>query len=948
MSISSTTLIDTPAEALFVAEADGITEYRLISNGMKVLLVENRIAPVATFLVVYKVGSRNEAVGHTGATHLLEHMMFKGTPAFNSAAGTQIAATLQRIGASFNATTWYDRTNYFETVAADQLELAIRLEADRMRNSLIADSDRQSEMTVVRNELDRGQNEPANVLDESVYATAFIAHPYHHPTIGWRSDVEGVSTERLKEFYHTFYHPNNATAVLVGDFDRNHALELILKYFGIYPSSDRLIPEVYTEEPMQQGERRVTIRRAGDLPLVQISFRTPAALGQMNVLSASELALRSANPPVENDIYPLEVLSTALTGGITSRLYQALVEKQLAASINSNVDQHRDPGLFSIYATVMPDAEPEKVEHKILKELKKIAKTGLTRPALSRAKQQILAHVAFSREGTAHIAMQISEYEAVADWRYFTAYPANIERVTSADIKRVISKYLIDDNRTVGHFIPKVLVTDAAPIDTVSPSGPQALKSLALDNQLGYHRWHRQHGRRGIQFYRKPVWSTENLIGSNSAATSVSGSSGSSIASRVDVFTLNNGATLLVLENKATPTMRIRGSLRAGTFFAPEGTMGKWSLAQICASMLERGSNTYTKLEIAERLESVGAELDFASSTFAVSFNGRARRKDFSSLIWTLADELRNPSFPDAELKKLKQQVISSIQEQQSNTHYRAYERLSQLLYERSNPFYVPPGNELIDSLNSVTVDDIRTFHARQYGCRSLILVVVGDVNTNHVRENFARLFSDFELQGSIDVNIPDQAPSTSKNEIIKIKDKASVDLLMGTTTTLRRDSSDFYAAMLANNALGESTLSSRLGLQVRDKEGLTYGIGSRFRSPGLAPGPWYIAVSVNPQNVDRAIESATNVLKTYVTDGITAKELANEKSSAIGSYKVSLSTNAGIAEAIWNAQYYQLGLEYLDQYSSLIDAVTLEDARSAARKHFRSESLATVIAGDV
>ncbi|HYG79861.1 MAG TPA: pitrilysin family protein, partial [Pyrinomonadaceae bacterium] len=281
-----------PAGLTFVAESDGIREYRL-DNRMKVLLVENRVAPVATVMVLYRVGSRNEAVGYTGSTHLLEHMMFKGTPTFNKERNTQIAATLQKIGAAFNATTWYDRTNYFETVPSDQLELAIKLEADRMRNSLIADADRQSEMTVVRNELERGQNEPSEVLDEAVYAAAFREHPYHHPTIGWRADVEGVPTSRLKEFYDTFYHPNNATTIVVGDFDREEALDLIVKHFGAYPSSPAPIPEVYTDEPEQQGERRLVIRRAGELAIVQVAFHAPAVLGQMTVLSNEELARRA-------------------------------------------------------------------------------------------------------------------------------------------------------------------------------------------------------------------------------------------------------------------------------------------------------------------------------------------------------------------------------------------------------------------------------------------------------------------------------------------------------------------------------------------------------------------------------------------------------------------------------------------------------------------------------
>src|SRR5919112_2218602 len=424
-----------PAGLTFVTEADGIREYRL-ANGLKVLLVENRVAPVATVMVLYKVGSRNEAVGYTGSTHLLEHMMFKGTPSFNKDKNTQIAATLQKIGADFNATTWYDRTNYYETVPSDSLELALHLEADRMRNSFIADEDRQSEMTVVRNELERGQNEPMVVLDEAVYATAFREHPYHHPTIGWRADVENVPTARLKEFYDTFYHPNNATAVVVGDFEESRALALVAKYFGAFDASSEPIPEVYTDEPRQEGERRLVVRRAGELPLVQVAFRAPAALGQDGVLSNAELAARAAQPPEANDIYPLAVLACALTNGVTSRLYQALVESELAVSADARVDQFRDPGLFNVYATAAPGVENARVEEVIHKELERAA-VDLGDEEVEKAKRQIAARVAYERDGTHNVAMQMSEAESVADWRFYNDYPRNVAGVTAEDVRRV-------------------------------------------------------------------------------------------------------------------------------------------------------------------------------------------------------------------------------------------------------------------------------------------------------------------------------------------------------------------------------------------------------------------------------------------------------------------------------------------------------------------------------
>src|SRR5215212_10411605 len=442
-----------PDGAEFVAEDEGVREFAL-ANGMKVLLAENRVAPVATLLVLYRVGSRNEAVGHTGSTHLLEHMLFKGTPTFNKERRTQVAATLQRVGADFNATTWYDRTNYFETVPSDALELAVHLESDRMRNSFIADEDRRSEMTVVRNELERGQNEPMLVLDEAVYATAFREHPYHHPTIGWRADVENVPTARLKEFYDTFYHPNNATVLAVGDFDEAHALALILKYFGAFPASSKPIPEVYTDEPRQEGERRLVVRRAGELPLVQVAFRTPAALGQERVLSNAELAARAAAPPEANDIYPLAVLACALTNGVTSRLYQALVESELAVSADARVDQFRDPGLFNVYATAAPGVEAAKVEEVIHKELARAAE-DLGEEETGKAKRQIAASVAYERDGTHNVAMQMSEAEAVADWRFYNTYAANVARVTAEDVRRAARLYFREETRTVGHFIPK-------------------------------------------------------------------------------------------------------------------------------------------------------------------------------------------------------------------------------------------------------------------------------------------------------------------------------------------------------------------------------------------------------------------------------------------------------------------------------------------------------------
>jgi zinc protease len=362
-------------------------------------------------------------------------MMFKGTPTFHTDRGTQIAAVLKKLGAHFNATTWYDRTNYFEAIPKEHLEFVIHLEADRMRNSLIRDEDREAERIVVRNELERGENEPLRVLDQHAWAAAFREHPYHHPTIGWECDVENAPTERLREFYHTFYWPKNATTILVGDFQRGEALSHVAKYFGQIPSPPHEIPQVYTIEPQQEGERRFKLRRSGEVGLVQVCYHMPDAR--------------------HLDLYPFVLLSRILTDGITTRLYQKLVDAGLAISINSHASHLRDPGLFEIVAVLRPDVEHQEVENVILQELETIQHEGVSQPELERAKVKVEADVCYERDGALNYVCALAEAESCADWRWFLNYVHHVHQVQMADIQRVANQYLVEDNRTVGWFVPK-------------------------------------------------------------------------------------------------------------------------------------------------------------------------------------------------------------------------------------------------------------------------------------------------------------------------------------------------------------------------------------------------------------------------------------------------------------------------------------------------------------
>ena len=418
-----------------IKESGGITEYQHKKNGLTVLFLENHNAPVITFMVTYRVGSRNEAIGHTGSTHLLEHLMFKGSEQFNKEEGTAIWNVLQDVGAMINATTWFDRTNYFELLPKEHLPQAVKIEADRMRSAFIRDDDRKSEMTVVRNEFERGENDPWEALDKNIWATAYQAHPYHHSTIGWRSDIENVPTERLKEFYDTFYWPNNATVTVIGDFDKAKTLDLLDQKFGCISRSPHTIPEMYTTEPIQEGPRRIIVKRAGEMPIIGIAHKIPEGTNK--------------------DIYALQILGRILGYGKTSRFYKRFIDTGLAADVNVWSSPLHDNGLFITYLFIAGDDSCEDVEKEILDEYAKIISDGVDVEELQRAKSQINAQTAFTRDGTYSVASNLNEAIALGDWTYYTTFLKKVENVSIDDIRRVANTYLKEDQSTTGFFIPK-------------------------------------------------------------------------------------------------------------------------------------------------------------------------------------------------------------------------------------------------------------------------------------------------------------------------------------------------------------------------------------------------------------------------------------------------------------------------------------------------------------
>ena len=419
--------------ASFAAAQDIRVTEKVLPNGLKVLLREEHKAPVVTFQVWYKVGSRNERLGTTGASHVLEHMMFKGTKKYGPKTFSQ---TITRNGGNDNAFTSKDYTAYFENFAADRIEIALELEADSMQNLLLDEKAFQSERDVVKEERRmRTEDDPTAAAVEEMMAAAFIAHPYQWPIVGWMADLEAMTREDLVNHYRTYYTPNNATIVVVGDFDTKALLPKIEKYFGRIPRGPA-VPKVRAVEPKQSGERRVMVKKDAELPAVITGYHVPDIK--------------------HTDSYALEVLQNILSTGKSSHLYRSLVyEQQIALYAGGDYDNiSTDPNIFYVYAGVMPGKSADEVEKALYSEIEKLKKTPVTDEELQKAKNQIESGFIMGQDSIFYQAMLLGQYETVADWKLVGKYVPNIRAVTKDDVMRVAKEYFTEDNRTVGILIP--------------------------------------------------------------------------------------------------------------------------------------------------------------------------------------------------------------------------------------------------------------------------------------------------------------------------------------------------------------------------------------------------------------------------------------------------------------------------------------------------------------
>ncbi|MEP6994766.1 MAG: pitrilysin family protein, partial [Acidobacteriota bacterium] len=418
-----------------------------------------------------------------------------------------------------------------------------------------------------------------------------------------------------------------------------------------------------------------------------------------------------------------------------------------------------------------------------------------------------------------------------------------------------------------------------------------------------------------------------------------------SFAEAVRHRTLSNGARLFVLENRFNPTIAISGSLQAGRLYAPGH---RRLIASMTAGELTKGTGKRTKLQLAEDLESRAASLSFssdASDPVGVDISAAALSRDTDLLLDVLSEVLLTPAFPEDELEKEKKRLVGSIRQQQDQTSTRAFEEALRRVYPPAHPLHRLTGEQRIERVEALQRSDLSSYYEQRYGAASLCIVVVGDVDAERILDRLEKSLGSWKAGPPSAIPSPPVPPAAPSRETVAMPDKASADVVLALPTDLRRTDADFLPCSLANSALGQSSLTSRLGVRVRDTEGLTYGIHSSFGATHVA-GPFLVSLTVKPDSLEPALTSTLDEVRSFLKNGLTAKELAEEKSSRIGRFKVDMGSNAGIAQALDAAIYYGFGISYLDEFPSKVAEVTKERADAAFSRRVRPEEFTIVAAG--
>ena len=884
-----------------VIPADGMTENvrkTVLENGLTVLTKEVHTAPVVTVQVWYKIGSRNEDPGVNGIAHQLEHMLFKGT----SDRPIQFGRLFSALGSESNAFTSYDQTAYYGTVERNKLRALLSLEADRMHNSRIDPGQLESEKRVVISELQGYENDPGYRLSRTVLKAAFPNSNYGLPVGGTKSDVEKFTVEQVRKYYRNYYSPNNTTLVIVGDFETAPTQQAVKEIFGNIPTQGS---EVSRQSPVVSSNRNQTtdnqqlttnknpivLREEGSAPLLNAVYPLP-----------------SANHP---DIPPLQVMDYVLTAGRNSRLYQALIESGKASNASGYTANLIGAGWYEMSATAVPGQKLSEIDQVMTGAIADLQNQGVTPEELNRAKAQFVADVTLQNRNITKQAIQLGDNQITnGDYRYTDKLLAAVASVSATDVQRVAKEYLKMEARTVGYFEPTQIGLESAG----KGSGGQMSEQFNLGPPVD------------------PAEVAKYLPKIEVANASIS--------VLPESIKLGNGMLVLMVSSSSTPTVTLSGNITAGRQFDPAAKAG---IAELTAENLMNGTKTKDALTLAKALESRGASLGFSASREGVNISGNSLKTDLPVLVETLADVMQNATFPTEQLELSRQRAITDLKAQLDDPNYLGFRTLQQTIYPENHPFHTYP---TLESLKDISRADLVEFYQTHYRPDNTVLALVGDFDLNLVRSLLEKHFSKWTSEGkSSQIDFP---PVAKPEKIVRLNPvlpgKTQAVTVMGYRGINRQDPR-YYAALVLNQILGGDTLSSRLGTELRDRLGLTYGIYSYFQA-GKQPGLFIIDMQTAPEDANKAISSTLALLQQVRTSGVTNTELETAKRSLISSYSVSLADPDSLTSAILMNEVYGLSREEIRNFPQKIQAVNLEQINQVAKELLYPDNFVVVTAG--
>jgi zinc protease len=872
-----------PNGVQFVRTVEGIDEYRL-ANGLQVLLYPDSAKPTVTVNVTYKVGSRQENYGETGMAHLLEHLIFKGSKNYPSP-----DKEFSRRGFRNNGSTWFDRTNYFSTFQAsdDNLRWALGWSADAMVNSFIARKALDSEMTVVRNELEMRENQPGLVMFRRSLALSFDWHNYGNDPVGARADIEKVRIENLQAFYRTYYQPDNATLIVAGKFDEAKTLGWIAQDFGRIPKPKRTLPPIWTVEPTQDGERSFVVRRKGDVQLVQLSYRVPSAL----------------HPDTE----PLGVAAEVLSDTPNGRLHRELVEKGLAAQVFSFAPNTHDGGLVIFGAVVKQGDSVERARDKLIE----IVETSLAgQPATTDEIERVRKDTETSAERTLaspeDFGVALSEYVALGDWRLFFASRDATLRTESPAVTAAATKYFRRDNRVVGLFLP-----EDNPLRAEIPEPPTAATRLA-------------------DF--KP------------RATVAAGEAFDPSQDNIDKRTRRAAAgdlKLALLPKKTRgETVNAVLNFRWGD---EKSLAGQGIAAMLADAMVPRGTAKLTRQQIADemtRLKMTGSLRSFQTT-----------RENLPAALRLSAHVLREASFPPAEFELLKRELLTSLQAQLNDPAERSRDALRKHfnIYPPGDPRYYLSLDERIDAVGKATVDDAQRFHQAFWGTSRGEIAMVGDFDDKAIEPLLRELFVGWQSKAPYAPVLNDYRDVKPARLVVDTPDKENAFYRARMNLELRDDDPDYVALLLADYAFGGgSGLANRLIDRLRQKDGLSYGAGSTLLVGSRDRAAAYqLGAIVAPQNVQRVEQAAREEIERLVKDGLTAKEVDDARNGLLQERLLNRTRDGTLAAAWTNNLDLGRSFAFSKAVEERLRALSVADVNAAVRRRLDPARFTVVIAGD-